>query len=117
MSNLKTLTVGPANEATRGFSCNSSMYQAALEELEHRFERPHTIVNSFLDKLRTFKTPRFQNPTTLMDFSTFVNNFVEFFRLLGFKKGLNSTIYTQNVADKLSLNDHLRWNKFIVQNQ
>ena len=64
MSHLQTLTVGRANEAIRGFSCNSSMYQAALYELEHRFGQPDIIVKSFLDKLRTFKTPSFQNPTT-----------------------------------------------------
>ena len=67
-------TVGRANEAFRGFSCNSLMYQAALEEHEHRFVQPGIIVNAFLDKLRTFKTPSLQTPTTFMEVSTFVNN-------------------------------------------
>ena len=117
MSHLQTLTVGRANEAIRGFSCNSSMHQAALDELEHRFGRPDIIVNSFLDKLRTFETPGFQNPTTFTDFSSFVNNLVECFRHLGFENDLNLTIYTQMAADKLSLDDRLRWNEYIVQNQ
>ena len=117
MSHLQTLTVGRANEAIRGFSYNSSMYQAALDELEHRFGRPDIIVNSFIDKLRTFKTPSFQNPTTFIEFSSFMNNSAECFCHLGFENDLNSTIYTQIAADKLSLNDRLRWNEYIVQNQ
>ena len=46
-----------------------------------------------------------------------MNNLEECFRHLGFENGLNSTIYTQIAADKFSLNDRLRWNEYIVQNQ
>ena len=46
-----------------------------------------------------------------------MNNLEECFRHLGLENGLNSTIYTQIAADKFSLNDRLRWNEYIVQNQ
>ena len=46
-----------------------------------------------------------------------VNNLVEGFRHVGFENALNSKFYTQIAADKLSLNDRLRWNDYIVQNQ
>ena len=117
MTHLQTLTVGRANEAIRGFSCNSSMYQAALDELEHRFEQPDIYFNSFFDKLRTVKTPSFQNPLTFVEFSSFVNNLGECFRHLSFVNDPNSTIYTQIAADRLSLKDRLRWNEYIVQSQ
>ena len=107
MSKLQTLPVGRT----------SSMYQAALDELQHRLTRPDIIVNSFIEKLRTFKTPSFQNPTTFVEISSIVNNLVECFRHLGFKNDMNSTIYAQIAADKFSLNDRIRWNEYIVQNQ
>ena len=117
MSHLQTLTVGRANEAIRGFWCNSSMYQAALEELEHRFERPDIIVNSFFDTLRLSKRQVSQIQQRSWNFFTFVNNLVECFRHLGFESDLNSTNYTQIAGDMLSLNDRFCWNEYIVQNQ
>ena len=47
MTHLQTLTTGKANQAISGYSCNSTMYNAALHELRRRYGRPDIIINDF----------------------------------------------------------------------
>ena len=95
MTHLQTLTTGTAQQAISGFSCNSSMYNAALAELQRRFGRPEVIINNFLRELRSFPQPSTHEKDSFMTFSTFVNNLVETFQSLGFTHDLHSTIYVQ----------------------
>ena len=57
MTHLQTLTTGTAQQAISGFYCNSSMYNAALVELQRRCGRPEVIINNFLRELRSFPQP------------------------------------------------------------
>ena len=117
ISLLQPLKVGHANEAILNFSNNSSMYRAALKDLVHRFGRPGNFVNRFFDNIRTFKVPNFQNSTSFMEHSTFVNNSVECLCHLGFDNCLNLTIDPRISSDRLLLNGHLRWKEYLVQNR
>ena len=95
MTNLQTLTTGKANQAISGYSCNNTMYNAALHELRRQYGRPDIIINDFVDRLQSFKQPSTHRRDLYMDFSTFISNMMEIFRTLGFKDNLNSTIYVQ----------------------
>ena len=101
MTHLQTLTSGKANQAISGYSCNSTMYNAALHELRQQYGRPDIIVNDFVNRLQSFKQPSSHRRDSYMEFSTFINEMVETFRTLGFKDDLNSIIYVQFAVSKL----------------
>ena len=116
MTHLQTLTIGVANQAISGFSCNSQMYDAAIAELQRRFGRPEIIVNKFLHLLQNFRQPSIQQRNTFTEFSTFVNNLVETFQSLGFYNDLNSTLYVQFAVNKLPPIQRLQWSQYAVTN-
>ena len=116
MTHLQTLTIGVANQAISGFSCNSQMYDAAITELQRRFGRPEIIVNKFLHLLQNFRQPSVQHRNTFTEFSTFVNNLVETFQSLGFYNDLNSTLYVQFAVNKLPPTQRLQWSQYAVTN-
>ena len=68
MTHLQTLTIGVANQAISGFSCNSQMYDAAIAELQRRFGRPEIIVNKFLHLLQNFRQPSIHQRKHLQSF-------------------------------------------------
>ena len=109
MTHLQTLTTGKANQAISGYSCNSTMYNAALHELRRRYGRPDDIIiNDFVNRLQSFKQPSTHRRDLYMEFSTFISNMVETFRTLGFKNDLNSTIYVQFAVSKLQHHQQLQ---------
>ena len=114
MAHLQTLTTGKANQAICGYSCNSTMSNAALHELRRRYGRPNIIINDFVNKLQSFKQPSTHRRDSYMEFSTFISNMVETFRMLGFKDDLNSTINVQFAVQKLQHHQQLQWTKYIT---
>ena len=80
MTHLQTLRTGIAQQAIAGFFFNSSMYNAALAELQRRFGRPEVVSNNFWRELRSFPQPSTHEKYSFMTFSTFVNNLVETFQ-------------------------------------
>ena len=116
MTHLQTLTIGVANQAISGFSCNRQMYDAAIAELQRLFGRPEIIVNKFLHLLQNFCQPSIQQRNTFTEFSTFVNNLVETFQSLGFYNDLNSTLYVQFAVNKLPPIQRLQWSQNAVTN-
>ena len=83
MTHLQTLTTGKAKQAISGYSFNSTMYNAALQELRRRYGRPDIIINDFVNRLQSFKQPSTHRRDSYMEFSTFISNMVEAFRTLG----------------------------------
>ena len=114
MTHLQTLTTGKANQAICGYSCNSTMYNAALHELRRQYGRPDIIINDFVNRLQSFKQPSTHRRDSYMEFSTFISNLVETFRTLGFKDDLNSTIYVQFAVSKLQHHQQLQWTQYIT---
>ena len=55
MPHLQTLKTGKANQAISGYSCNSTMYNAALHELRRQYGPPDIITNDFVNRLQSFK--------------------------------------------------------------
>ena len=97
-----------------GYSCNSTMYNAALHELRRRYGRPDIIINDFVNRLQSFKQPSTHHKDSFMEFSTFIKNIVETFWTLGFKDDLNSTIYVQHAVSKLQRHLQLQWTQYIT---
>ena len=113
MTHLQTLTTGKAKQAISGYSFNSTMYNAALQELRRRYGRPDIIINDFVNRLQSFKQPSTHRRDSNMELSTFISNMVETFRTLGFKDDLNSTIYVQFTVSKLKHHQQLQWTQYI----
>ena len=114
MTHLQTLTTGKANQAISGYSCNNTMYNAALHELRRRYVRPDIIINDFANRLQSFKQPSTHRRDSYMELSTFISNIVETFRTLGFKDDLNSTIYVQFAVSKLQHHQQIQWTQYIT---
>ena len=93
MTHLQTLITGKANQAISGYSRNSTMYNAALNELRRRYGRLEVIINDFVNRLQCFKQPSTHRRDSYMEFSTFISNMVETFRTLGLKGDSSFTIY------------------------
>ena len=114
MTHLQTLTTGKANQTISGYSCNRTMYNAALHEQRRRYGRPDIIINDFVNRLQSFKQPSTHRRDSHIEFSTFISNMVETFRTLGFKDDLNFTIYVQFAVSKLQHHQQLQWTQYIT---
>ena len=57
MTHLQTLTIARTNQAISGYSCNSTMYNAALQELRPRYGQRDIIINDLVNRLQSFKQP------------------------------------------------------------
>ena len=114
MTHLQTLTTGKSNHAISGYSCNSTMYSAALHELRRRYGRPDIIINDFINRIPSFKQQSTHRRDSYMEFSTFISNMVETLQTLGFKDDLNSTIYIQFAVSKLQPHQQLHGTQYIT---
>ena len=98
MTHLQTLTTGKATQAISGYSCNSTMYNAALQKRQRRHGQPDIIINDFANRLQNFKQSSTHRRDSYMEFFTFISNMVETSRTLAFKDDLNSTVYVSSTG-------------------
>ena len=114
MTHLQTLTTGKSNQAISGYSCKSTMYNAALHELRRRYGRPDIIISEFVIRIQSFKQPSTHRRDSYTECSTFISDKVETLRKLGFKDDLNSTIYVQFAVSKLQHHQQLQRTQYIT---
>ena len=105
ITHLQTLTTGKANQAISGYSCESTKYNNALQELR-RYGRPNIIINDFVNRLQSFKQSSTHRRDSYMEFSTFISNMVETFRTLGIRKICRQQIAIPSAASLNTVNHH-----------
>ena len=112
---LQSLLTGEAKALLDGYGCNGDLYASALHRFQEHLGNPERIINAFLEKLNSFKSPNLSHPKCYIHFSSFLFTMVDTFQQLGFVHDLLSTTNLNVVLAKLPNRIRLEWNKFVLE--
>ena len=112
---LQRLVSGDAKSLIRGYGCNGSMYDSAIQRLHSEFGNTTKIVTSFLKRLDNFNSPSLRHRRSYKDLANFLRTMVDTFTTVDFQHDLHSTTNVHTVLGKLTTPCRLEWNRFTLQ--
>ena len=90
---------GTAKDLIHAYSCDSTYYQTALNEIIRHFGDRTIIVNEFSNQLKNWQV-NFENKQSFIAFPSFLNRLVQAFQYLGFTADLQSTTLIKKAKAK-----------------
>ena len=109
MNYLEQFTTGEANKVVCGYGYLDDGYQAALEELAHRYGNPRVIVSSFIQKALDWPAIRPDDPKGLDEYSIFLSECLHAVRSVDSGGSLDSLEDVKRLLSKLPFHLHDRW--------
>ena len=114
LTHLQKLVSGDAKSQIRGYGCNGSRYDPAIQPMHSEFGNPTKIVTSFLKRLDNFNSPSLRHQRSYKDLANFLRTMVDTFTTMDFQHDLHSTTIVHTVLGKLPTLCRLEWNRFTL---
>ena len=111
---LQNSVSGKAKGLILAYSCDSSYYNTALNEIMSRFGDPSVVVNAFINQIESWKCNSSYNKQSFIAFSSFLKRLVQAFQNLGFQADLQSSTLLRKAKEKIPHNLLLKWTEYTL---
>ncbi|KAG5882965.1 hypothetical protein JTB14_019086 [Gonioctena quinquepunctata] len=109
MIKLQKCLRGEAKQAVAGMMISPENIEQVIQTLEMRFGRPDQIIDTILNKLKTFYTIRENDMENLIQFASHVNSLVSTIKFLCYDAHLQNPNVLRMMVQKLPDMLKLRW--------
>lgn len=112
----KSLT-GEALRKVNGLLMDSKNVGKIMTILEERFGSVELVYNELINEVLSLRSPRLENPKTMIDFVTSIGDLVTNMECLNHVEYLNDQRLIKDLANKLPFNLHQKWLMKIINNK
>ncbi|XP_044760254.1 uncharacterized protein LOC123317711 [Coccinella septempunctata] len=115
MMKLQKCLRGEAKQAVAGMMISPENIEQVIKTLEMRFGRPDQIIDTILDKLKTFYPIRENDMEKIIQFASYVNSLVSTIKSLNYDAHLQNPSVLKMMLRKLPDMLKLRWGEEILK--
>ncbi|XP_062544887.1 uncharacterized protein LOC134211735 [Armigeres subalbatus] len=109
LSRLHKYLKGKAMNSVAPLMVEANNIPSIIDRLEQQFGRPQVVYNGLLEELTNVKAPRMDNPKTMIDFITALENMVTNMKILKQEDYLNDQRLIKDLSGRLPMNLYQSW--------
>lgn len=111
---LRKCLKGKARDMVEPLLASATSAKQIIEVLRRRYGRPEDIIKAEVQKVKALPAPKEDNPISIIEFATAVQNLVVTFETLKKPNHLKNPILLEELQEKLPTTLNLLWSEYIV---